>query len=101
LRSPTRTSAALRKRRGERRAVEKITVVSPECGGRYEDWTRGSINLDLEGWIRRRLAYLRARRRRPPRSSRASASGRWTRDARWLPYLAQAQGKPTATRTSD
>jgi hypothetical protein len=30
--------------------VETITIVCPACGVTYEDWTRGSVNLDVEGW---------------------------------------------------
>jgi hypothetical protein len=30
--------------------VETIKVACPACGVNYEDWTRGSVNLDLEGW---------------------------------------------------
>jgi endogenous inhibitor of DNA gyrase (YacG/DUF329 family) len=30
--------------------VEQIRVECPRCGATFEDWTRGSINLDLEGW---------------------------------------------------
>jgi hypothetical protein len=30
--------------------VETITVECPACGVTYEDWTRGSVNLDLEAW---------------------------------------------------
>jgi hypothetical protein len=29
--------------------VERITVVCPACAARYGDWTRGSVDLDLEG----------------------------------------------------
>jgi hypothetical protein len=29
--------------------VETIAVACPACGVAYEDWTRGSVNLDLEG----------------------------------------------------
>jgi hypothetical protein len=29
---------------------ERIQVECPRCGREYEDWYRGSVNLDLEGW---------------------------------------------------
>jgi endogenous inhibitor of DNA gyrase (YacG/DUF329 family) len=28
--------------------VETIDVLCPRCGTRYQDWTRGSVNLDLD-----------------------------------------------------
>ena len=28
--------------------VETIRVACPSCGREYEDWTRGSVNLDLD-----------------------------------------------------
>jgi hypothetical protein len=28
--------------------VQTIRVVGPSCGREYEDWTRGSVNLDLD-----------------------------------------------------
>jgi hypothetical protein len=30
--------------------VERIEVTCPRCATVYEDWRRGSVNLDIEGW---------------------------------------------------
>ncbi len=32
--------------------VENITVRCPACGAIYEDWHRGSLNLDLDSFQR-------------------------------------------------
>ena len=37
--------------------VETIRVVCPSCDREYEDWTRGSVNLDLDDFDEE---YLRA-----------------------------------------
>ncbi len=29
---------------------QQIRVECPRCGPVFEDWMRGSVNLDLEGW---------------------------------------------------
>lgn len=60
--------------------VENITVRCPACGAIYEDWHRGSLNLDLDSFQRglhslrhdRDVPGVRARRRtrRPHRRGR-------------------------------
>ena len=30
--------------------IEQIQVECPHCAATFEDWYRGSVNLDLEGW---------------------------------------------------